>query len=458
VYTGASKHINAPSPVVDTTKNEFKDEDVPMHDPAESSVLQIVPEATLLNAKVMLKLSRDFFMNRSPDFPSPWLHWSEYISELAVEPSIYRTAFNDFHRLAVSVTKRLVHTALMQATSRVRARGMRKKKEAQPYVKKRDIRAAIDVLGLSQDRGQRWKGVPRRCGLKVTTSTMTTKGKRNTVVPWNEVERVLTSDARSNPQTASELESSTEPEEFKRRAARSGTPLPMQDLRLSDSEDDSEHDSLGDDDEDEPVEHLSVPVEGTEGQPRTLEDFDREASRQEEHALWAMLGLEPSMTDDTLKADDDAQDSSTKRLNATTKDWRDTAIYRAPWEVYNKPLSAAKFTANRKSLSPMPATTDMLSPSSRSASDYRSDASSTSGARKPRRRSPKEIELRAHGTTAYAALQGEDFEETEQEESSSSSDAADEEEDDEDDVMEQDIPTQSIEAEHDSSDYESSNK
>lgn len=428
-----------------------------MKNELQPQLLESIPEATLLNAKTMLTLSRDLFMNRSPDFPSPWPHWSEYTSELASDPSIYRTAFNDFHALAVSVAKRLVHTTIMQTESRLRSRRPRARHDVLPYIKRRDVLAAVDVLGLKRDGNDRWKGVARRCGLQVLTSTSTSRGKRKRVVSWDEVERIMSADVSRDSRPATDFESSTQPEDFAGRAARSGTPLPMHNLTLSDSYDHSGLDSVMGDHDDNDDEELaerqqgrftSVPhdieMDGPHQQLRTLEDFDREASRQEEHALWDMLGLEPRSDIGFTIPDEETHDLESEKLTSRDRDWQHTTLYRAYWED-NKAPPASKFLFNPKSVSPMPATRD----SSRSTSGSMSDDSSTSGIQRPRRKAPKEVELRARGATAYAALQGEDLGDSNREESSSSED----DEDDDEDVMEQDIPTQSIEAQEDSSEY-----
>ncbi|KAF2820956.1 hypothetical protein CC86DRAFT_373887 [Ophiobolus disseminans] len=467
-----------PNPASDAAQWDREDDNLLMDGVAETSILQLIPEAKLLKPQVMLRLSTDLFMNRSPEFSSPWPHWSEYTSELAVEPSMYRTAFNDFHRLVVSVTKRLVHTTLMQTTSRLRAQRLRTKNGIMPFVKKRDVHSAIDVLGLKRDGRDRWSGVPRRCGLKVVTSTSTARGNRHTVMPWNELERIMSSASGLNEATyTTDADSSTEPEKFKFKAARSGTPLPMQNLTLSDSGDDLEPDTLSSGADDGLVEdsaekeersmghkpfrhrdpngrYLSAPpgveVENPLQQLRTLEHFDQEASLQEEHALWDMLGMEPTVKDDRKKTDEDLEDLETERLATKVDDWRGTVQYCAPWEAYSKPVPAAKFSATRRSLSPMPTAYDRRSLSSRSLSGVLSDDSSMSGTRRPRRRSTMPVELRAHGATAYAALQGEDLGISDQDMTSSSSDEADKD----DRVFEKDIPAQSIE--DDISDHESS--
>jgi RNA polymerase I-specific transcription initiation factor RRN5 len=461
-YHRLSRPPSGPSPVPITLKNDSNDDvqNLPTQHEVGPKVLQRIPEATFLNAKMMLRLSRDLFMNRSSEFPSPWPHWSEYTSELASEPSMYRTAFIDFHTLAVSVTKRLVHTTLMQTESRLRSQRPRARHEVQPFIKRRDVLAAVDVLGMKRNGNDRWKGAARRCGLKVFASSTTSRGKRKTVVPWDEVERIVSADVSRDSRPATDVETSTESEEFKNRAARSGTPLPMHNLTLSDSEEDSEPDSvMGEDDDDlvdvdaEEERFRSAPsdadMDGPLQQLRTLEDFDREASRQEEQALCNMFGLEPRNNIKIMLPGDETHDLESEKLNLTDQDWRHATRYRAYWED-NKPPSAAKFLDNCKLPSPMPACYDAGSESSRSLSRSMDDDSSSSGARRPRRRRPAEVELRARGATAYAALQREELGGADEDDSSSSSDA---EEDDDDDVMEQDIPTQSIEAHDESSDY-----
>jgi RNA polymerase I-specific transcription initiation factor RRN5 len=193
VYPNDSSNVTNPSPTPITRPKDGDGEgqgegiDASGAHAAGTGILLAVPEATLLQPKMMLTLSKDIFMNRSAGFPSHWPHWSHYTSELATEPSIYRTAFNDFHRLVISVTKRMVQTAIIQATSRLRAQRLRGKKGLLPFVKTRDVYTAIDVLGMKRNGSERWRGVARRCGLKVFSSKTTPKGKRRREVPWSDL-------------------------------------------------------------------------------------------------------------------------------------------------------------------------------------------------------------------------------------------------------------------------------
>jgi RNA polymerase I-specific transcription initiation factor RRN5 len=435
---------------------------LPSGDAAGAQILQEIPEACLLRPEVMLTLSRELFMNRSDDILSPWPHWSHYVSELAAEPCIYRTAFNDFHRLVISVTKRLVQIAIVQATSRMRSQRSRKERGSQPLVKSRDIYTAIDVLGMKRNGGERWRGVPRRCGLKVTTSKLTPQGRRTRHVPWTEVESMMHTSSLLNERS----NTSAEPNNFKSRAARSGTPLPIHTLTLTDAEDEVVEVEMIDDEDSESSEHFTdveqrspaprtlqrrdhtgryatvPPEEAGDETPRqstTIEEFDQEATRHQEKALWDMFGVEPLTTDDG-KDEDEVQDLTIgvdEKITTLPKDWRLLLEYRTPWEKYQTPVSVARLLANQEPLSSVPATDGLRTYSTASPSGNLSDASSTMQPRRTRLKSVVEIDLHVRGTNAYAALQREGLQSGSPNDSISEARSA---------TPEEDVPTQSIEA------------
>jgi RNA polymerase I-specific transcription initiation factor RRN5 len=341
---------------VKTERTEDRTEDF-----EQSIDVSAIPEANLLNPQVMLTLSKEIFMNRSPDFPSPWLHWSHYTSELASEPAMYRTAFNDFHRLAISMTKRLVQIVMIQATSRLRAQRVRTKKGLLPLVKRRDVYTAIDILGMKRNGSERWRGVARRCGLKVCSSKTTPdrRRQRDLTVPWAEVERILSPSVEPNERSSWEPETSTEPENFKSRAVRSGTPLPMHNLTLSDGDNDGDGSNDGD------VEHVTdfdseqssvAPSDSqTSDSPdtspddslhhdTTLEEFDQEARRVDEQALCDIFGLDPIEQNDSTKTGDEEVDLESEvdeKIMTLSDDWRRSLEYRPPWEMYRRPINLA---------------------------------------------------------------------------------------------------------------------
>jgi RNA polymerase I-specific transcription initiation factor RRN5 len=438
-----------------------------MEGTAVHPILKTLPEASLLQPEIMLTLSREIFMNRSASMPSPWPHWSNYVSEIAAEPSIYRTAFNDFHRLVISVTKRLVQTAIVQATSRLRSQRFRVEKGTQPFVKTRDVHSAIDILGLERNASERWRGVPRRCNLRVTVSNTTPQGRRTRDVPWSEVERIMAPATFSSER----VESSAEPENFKSRAARSGTPLPIYNLTLSDADadvDEIQQEDMVEDDSDiserftdiermpsthrvqqprDPTgRYATVPPDEGANEPLQysvhIEAFDQEASRQGEEVLWELLGMEARPKDDATKADDNLEDirmNVDETITTLPTDWRQLLKYCAPYEEYPSPVSIAELIANQKPPSPMPASYARAQ-STEGPPDDASDASSTLQTRGRRQKLAGEINLHVRGTNAYAALQREGLGVLSRSSVDSSSDR-------ESTVPEEDIPTQSIEAE-----------
>ncbi|KAF2127668.1 hypothetical protein P153DRAFT_368243 [Dothidotthia symphoricarpi CBS 119687] len=405
------------APVVSEEQDQ-KDAPIQAGDASAPDILEAIPEASLLQPEAMLTLSKNLFMNRSSTIPSPWPHWSQYVSDVVTEPSIYRTAFNDFHTLVLSVTKRLMQTAIVQATSRLRAQRHRTKKGLSPYVKKRDVLAAIDILGMKRDGKERWKGVARRCGVRVFAGQYAPghQGKSKREVPWDEVERVM--DRAESVSERSDTEtpwatSGGEDEPFNFRAKRSGTPLPMERLALDTSDDDlgdeefEVHNVESDESLDDEM-HQSPRLESPSGNPQnntlTLEAFDRQASRQEERSLWNLLGLEPTVKDDTPKSDeeDDTDLDDSENIITEPDGWRSWVEYQPEWEELRTLVPAAKFTANQKPEAPMPITQANYLFTSGSESG---NETGTSGRRRHKRTRTQTIELQTQGPRAYAALQ-----------------------------------------------------
>ena len=340
----------------------------------QPQILHAIPEADILHAENMLLLSKDLFMNRSPDIPSPWPHWSAYASEQVPEPSVMRTCFNDFHALAVSVTKRLMQTAIIQATSRLRSQRRRSKKSVMPFVRTRDVLSAIDVLGMKRNGRSRWTGVARRCNVRVIDEQRTTRFKvKQREISWDQAEQILglydAVTTHSGVPSAAPATDSEGEENFRRRAARHGTPLPMEKLSLSKSESDlgsdvdtgdgadesdtggTDQDSVNEDATDrsasiDPEDAAQLDAHGRQN----VEQFDQEARRQEEEALSTRLGfavaVKSEAPDDCLLEHD--SDDAREALVTTADDWRDWTEYRAAWEEYPTVVPLSEFIANQK--------------------------------------------------------------------------------------------------------------
>lgn len=291
----------------------------------------------------MLELSKNIFMNRSPTIPSPWPHWSEYTSDLAQEPSVYRTAFGDFHNLVVVLTRRLVQTAIIQATMRLRSHPRDTLHSVGPLVRKSDVRAAIDILCMQRNGKQRWTDVARRCALKVYDHEASSDGRKRSKreMSWDEVERALnpTSPIADIPT----MDARTRGDYTKPRseASRGGTPFPLEDLALSDS-DQSMLDNFAQiyqpqrQPRDSAGENVRPPLaKGDEllaPESVSLEQFDREASRHEEKKLWSMLGLEPSEDHRDKDDDDPSQD---EEIITLPNGWRSCTDYHAEWAEFD---------------------------------------------------------------------------------------------------------------------------
>lgn len=118
-----------------------------------------MPFAELFILRNWLRLSERVFLNSNiPDY-----NWRYFSKE---PPSIRATAVSDFHGLVVSITKRLVATALFMSESRIKA-----KKEVvsrtKLAVKAKDVKAAVDSLRLKPNSRDFWRGAPRRLRLDV---------------------------------------------------------------------------------------------------------------------------------------------------------------------------------------------------------------------------------------------------------------------------------------------------
>lgn len=406
-----------------TPQSPNQEEDLHQHAATpQPQILQAIPQATLLHAENMLSLSQDLFMNRSPDIPSPWPHWSACASDQVPLPSMMRTAFNDFHTLAVSVTKRLMQAAIAQATSRLRSQRRRTKKGVMPFVKTRDVQSAIDILGLKRSARSHWTGVARRCNVRVFDEHRTTRFKiKQREISWDQAEQILgLYDAVTGPHPDGHASDSDDHAAFKHRAARHGTPLPIEHLSLSNSASDveledaaSESASVTSTDEEGELEDYGSrdsadrsssdePDDASHNDMRekqTLEQFDQEASRQEQEALCSRLELTIETKSKSPSVDGSEDDGQQKLFNKVD-DWRNWTDYHAQWEEFDTPVPTSRFIANQK-----PRTTPVSHPQ-----DLGSSASSTaSGSPKHSNAKPAAIELQTRNPRTYAAMQGDAY-------------------------------------------------
>lgn len=119
--------------------------------------------ARLFHLQAWLKLSEQMFMNSAV----PGENWQSLEEEEEEElPKMRATALEDFHSLAVSVTKKIMLSSLHVAESRIRAKRA-VKPNTKGLVKTRDVEAAVASLKLKPDRQRYWATAARRLGVHV---------------------------------------------------------------------------------------------------------------------------------------------------------------------------------------------------------------------------------------------------------------------------------------------------
>ncbi|TQV98786.1 hypothetical protein V2A60_007513 [Cordyceps javanica] len=115
--------------------------------------------AKLFHVSRWLNLSDRIFMNSS----IPGNNWRNIDSR---PPSMWATTLDDFHSLALSLTRRLVQTTLFISMSRIRAK-LELAPGTRSIVRKKDVEAAIASLGLSHNAHGMWRESARRLRLDV---------------------------------------------------------------------------------------------------------------------------------------------------------------------------------------------------------------------------------------------------------------------------------------------------
>ncbi|KAL8847498.1 MAG: hypothetical protein Q9221_007453 [Calogaya cf. arnoldii] len=285
----------------------------------KSEIHERVPAAELLNLGQMLELSRNLFMNAADRD----INWHS-LSSWSDNPALQYTAFSDLHSIAVSITTRLTQTALFFAMSRLRATNS-KYYLHQCAVKRCDVLAAINVLGMKESAREGWVQVARRCKLEVIDQARGTveKSKLN----YSEVERALggeehTVEARGKlgGSTCDENDSNAESILEDGSVSLAGT---------SDGSCNLSTQSNTTIDRNEPAYKFGTKTDAH------LDSIDQQASEKEELWLWKMLGKDPPSI---LSGQESAQieDPGPHRHNGNDlDDWRDWVDVRSGWEVYD---------------------------------------------------------------------------------------------------------------------------
>lgn len=119
-----------------------------------------VPAARLLNLPNWLEVAQHFMWQGDESSEN----WTNFVQANNETPSIYHTAFQDFHNLATSITRRLLQATIFQAQSRMRARDI---STGSTSIYPADVRAAARILEIGTNRRHFWGRMPRRHGIQV---------------------------------------------------------------------------------------------------------------------------------------------------------------------------------------------------------------------------------------------------------------------------------------------------
>ncbi len=322
----------------------------------EKKMQEVLPAINLFDTKTWLELSRDIFMN--PGSPHEEDNWQN-IAEPNETPAIRATAFEDFHSLAVSITKRLVSTTLFCTMSRLRAKSSKRGSKGVKYaeVNAADVEAAVKILALKSDSEQFWLSAARRCHLRVidteTEHHETSDDERESTLAYYEVENTLRSLKRSRSRSVSRrpskrLRSSS------RHSSIHGTSSSEAEPDANDSDSMS---SLLDDESDFPDSDVSTTahaqrVRHRQALQKANDEFtdvcDLSESRIEETRLWDLLQQTAPFE---IKAEPvDREERPPKVRNSKSEvegNWRDYTEYWSQWEMMKSPVTEDEFEKNR---------------------------------------------------------------------------------------------------------------
>lgn len=306
---------------------------------------EILPAMDLLNLKNFLLLSETVFMN--PASPREQENWRE-VGEPGETPAIRATAFDDFHALAVSITKRLVSTVLFVTMSRMRAQKSQKTKSADVSVD--DVVAAAKILKLGVDNQKFWTDCPRRCHLRVLKSPtdedalcyedveavlqesccQRSRSRSVSVPRSNHIQKVYESEEEDEQSsedyvlTDSDLEAPGDP-----RYSRSPSPADRK-APTSDKQTAKRYD----------------PLEIQRAVNEHVKAFDERSSLLEEKRLWDILQQEPPSEVRKKLADLPDEPPGKSTVNEVEMGWRAKTEGWADWELIGK-IKEADFEANR---------------------------------------------------------------------------------------------------------------
>lgn len=241
------------------------------------------------------------------------------------EPSMTAEALDDFYALTISVTRRLVHSSLFFAMSRLRTSN---DDRLVKRVRKGDVRSALSALNMKHNRYEYWVGVARRLCLKVKTRR-NRKGSKTVYLSYDEVEDDLAKRLHKEASTESSISKPTEESPQNLSIEEDDGYTSKADVENARS---SPADLVHKPDDELPVDY----------EVEHAEKLDHRTSNLEELHLWKALGRPvPDHLDIPAKSEDEGADLGKARRRYGTRktgeelvDWRDRTLYRNEWEEH----------------------------------------------------------------------------------------------------------------------------
>jgi hypothetical protein len=294
----------------------------------EPSDKRLISSTELLNAAKFLQLSRTLFMNSI----DPEMNWQTLSQEEELEqrPSIRRTAFDDFHNLVVSLTRRLMQASLFQALSRLRASS---ESRLLPYVNSFDVAAARETMGLKTQRPEYWVDAVKRCGIEVYSDSKkwrTQEGRQGTKNGFKLTEDELRAELGAVlPDTTTPAEDVSDIEEDVESSDRDA----YTDASSSESSDDESSEAkVTTDNRGRTLTDRRRPLSPASfhrAETKYLERIDRHNAMDPDDEYRHTLGLPAIVRNYTSKP---AFPYKQAEIEARPADWRAVAQYEAPWE------------------------------------------------------------------------------------------------------------------------------
>ncbi|KAF7509331.1 hypothetical protein GJ744_008054 [Endocarpon pusillum] len=319
-----------------------------------------IPAKGMFRLSSWLSLTEQVFMNSDPTRTEN--NWTSHAAEDEV-PAITQGAISDLYEVAIDQLRKIMQTSIFCAESRIRTTSDRTY-TAKALVKAQDVAAAINILGLPDDRSQFWLGLAKRNQLNVVDDHRKKDRGRRTLLTYDQVESILgetlapdrgrrihtsatsslcvseDSDHVTESGVSEDIDDSDVPGSDRfgpSRDATSSTDEVMEENDDIESSTESSDEELCEDDQD-----------------RRLENLDQVNSRRQELQLyhdlgWAKLEDIEVAHVEKLGPGEEVAGMMKRKNRADLVDWRDSITrYVESWEEHGQSLEEAGFTEKRE--------------------------------------------------------------------------------------------------------------